>query len=211
MKLIKIEEINKATNKSDINIKSFISPKTKEKAVEEETKVIVDEIPMKLKKRKIDLFPFGKGISSAIWILLTISCISIAYLSTEYDYSYGRKYFSWEDFYLNLSIIFIVECALYGIAVWKKNNIVGFFNMFKPQFGKGYNRLLTVSFVLIPWIIAFIFYIVEGFEEFLSALLITCAIECILYISILWVYKGFEEERKENKKKENINNKTNEL
>ena len=86
-----------------------------------------------------------------------------------------------------------------------------FVNTFKPRFGKGYNRLIAVLFTLLPWIIGLIFYFVEGLEEFFSALLIVYVIECILYISILWVYNGFEEERKENKKNENINNNTNEL
>ena len=72
--------------------------------------------------------------------------------------------------------------------------------MFKPKFGKGYNRLLTVSFVFMPWIVSLIFYVDEDPKEFLSALLIAHAIEFILYISILWVYNGFEEERKENKR-----------
>ena len=76
--------------------------------------------------------------------------------------------------------------------------------MFKPKFGKGYNRLLTVSFIFMPQIVSLIFYVDEDPKEFLSAFLIAHAIEFILYISILWVYNGFEEERKQK-------NKTNEL
>jgi hypothetical protein len=49
-----------------------------------------------------------------------------------------------------------------------------------------------------PWIVSLIFYVDEDPKEFLSAFLIAHAIEFILYISILWVYNGFEEERKDN-------------
>jgi len=224
MKLIKIEEvingrtISRITDKSNdngVNTESSIPSNIKGEDTKEENEVTVVETPKKPKKN--ELFPFGRKISFIILGVLIILSVSIAYLCTGYDYGFDRytdsrrKWFRWEDFYLYLSILFSFGCILYGVAVWKRNATIKFVNTFKPQFGKGYNRLLTVSFVLIPWIIALIFYIVEGLDEFLFALLIVYAIECILYISILWVYKGFEEERKEKQTKENINDKTNKL
>ena len=214
MKLIKIEEIKRknsisqTANTTNTNGKSTIHSHTKDKYEEEKTKVLVNEKSKSSPKSKINLFPFGKKGSFIIGVILIISCFSIAYLCTGYDYGHWLK---WEDFYLNLFITFIIECALYGIAVWRKSNIMKFVNTFKPQFGKGYNRLIIVLFTLLPWIIGLICCFIEGLEEFFSTLLIVYAVESILYISILWVYNGFEEERKENKKKENINNNTNEL
>lgn len=224
MRLIKIEEIkneraiSSTINKSNdngVNTESSIPSNIKGEDTKEENEVTVVETPKKPKKN--ELFPFGRKISFIILGVLIVLSVSIAYLCTGYDYGFDRytdsrrKWFRWEDFYLYLSILFSFGCILYGVVVWKRNATIKFVNTFKPQFGKGYNRLLMVSFTLIPWIIALIFYIVEGFEEFLFALLIAYAIECILYISILWVYMGFKEEENKNKEKENINNKTNEL
>ena len=159
-----------------------------------------------MSRNKIEFFPFGRKASFIIFGLLIFLSVSIAYLCAH---EYRRIWFRWDEFALISSVIFSVGCISYGIAVWRKNDTIKIINSFKPQFGKGYNRLLTISFIFIPWIVSLIFCIDEKFKDFLSALLIIYAIECILYISILWVYKGFEEERKEYK--ESINNITNEL
>lgn len=206
MRLIKIEEIkneraisstiNKSNN-HDVNTESSILSNIKEKDTKEENEVTVIGIPKKPKKNEIELFPFGRKVSFIIFGVLIMLSVSIAYLCTGYDYD---EWFIWNDFYRILFITFVVSCFLYRIAIWRKSEIIKLANMFKPKFGKGYNRLLTVSFIFMPWIVSLIFYADEDPKEFLSALLIAYAIECILYISILWVYNGFEEERKENKR-----------
>ena len=210
MKLIKIEEVINGRpigtiNKSDdniINTESSIPSNIKGEDTKEENEITVVEVPKKPKKN--ELFPFGRKISFIILGVLIILSVSIAYLCTGYDYGFdgydGMTWFRWNDFYRNLFIAFVVSCFLYSIAIWRKSEIIKLANMFKPKFGKGYNRLLTVSFVFMPWIVSLIFYVDEDPKEFLSALIIAHAIEFILYISILWVYNGFEEERKENKR-----------
>lgn len=216
MKLIKIEEVINGRpigtiNKSDdniINTESSILSNTNGKDTKENNEATVVEVPQKTKRKDMELLPFGRKSSLIIIGLLIVLSVSIAYLCTGYDYD---EWFIWNDFYRNLFITFVVSCFLYRIAIWRKSEIIKLANMFKPKFGKGYNRLLTVSFVFMPWIVSLIFYADEDPKEFLSALLIAYAIECILYISILWIYNGFEEERKENKEKVLINNKTNEL
>lgn len=210
MKLIKIEEvingrtISRITDKSNdngVNTESSIPSNIQGEDTKEKNEITVVEVLKKPKRKEIELLPFGRKSSLIIIGLLIVLSVSIAYLYTGYDYG---EWFIWNDFYRNLFIAFVVSCFLYSIAIWRKSEIIKLANMFKPKFGKGYNRLLTVSFIFMPWIVSLIFYVDEDPKEFLSALLIAHAIEFILYISILWVYNGFEEERKQK-------NKTNEL
>lgn len=219
MKLINIEEvingrtISGTTDKSDdngVNTESSNPSNIKGENTKEKNESTVIEIPKVQKGNNINLFPYGSKVGFIVFGLSIILSVSIAFLCTRDEnnierYVFLDRYtFKWSEFDQISSILFII---LYGVAVWGKNAVIKFIDTFKPRFGKGYNRLLIVSFILIPCIIAFIFYIIEGFEEFLSALLIAYAIECILYISVLWVYMGFKEEQNINKEKENINNK----
>ena len=205
MKLIKIEEVINGRpigtiNKSDdniINTESSIISNINGKDTKEKKDATVVEVPKKTKRKDLELLPFGRKSSLIIIGLLIVLSVSIAYLYTGYDYD---EWFIWNDFFRNLFITFVVSCFLYRIAIWRKSEIIKLANMFKPKFGKGYNRLLTVSFIFMPWIVSLIFYVDEDPKEFLSAFLIAHAIEFILYISILWVYNGFEEERKDNKR-----------